>query len=209
KQNDYVVNAVQQKSDGITFSINNNKIFHIDMIGKHQAMNATAAYMVALALGLHEEEIEKGFASIEKTGLRNELVPIKRALILNDSYKSNPQSALAALDTMEAFDIPYKIAVLGDMLELGETSDIIHYKLGKELQKYTLHEVITIGNQARYIAQGANDNLEHVKVQHMQDKEALIQYLRPYLEKDCMILDEVVDALTNKCKGEVSNDEKN
>ncbi|MEG2543336.1 MAG: UDP-N-acetylmuramoyl-tripeptide--D-alanyl-D-alanine ligase [Longicatena sp.] len=218
KQNDYIVNAVQQKSDGITFSINNNKIFHIDMIGKHQAMNATAAYMVALALGLHEEEIEKGFASIEKTGLRNELVPIKRALILNDSYKSNPQSALAALDTMEAFDIPYKIAVLGDMLELGETSDIIHYKLGKELQKYTLHEVITIGNQARYIAQGANDNLEHVKVQHMQDKEALIQYLRPYLEKDCMILvkgsrgmklDEVVDALTNKCKGEVSNDEKN
>ena len=59
---------------------------------------------------------------------------------LNDSYKSNPQSAFAALDTMEEFDVPYKIAVLGDMLELGDTSDMIHYTLGKDLAKYHLNE---------------------------------------------------------------------
>ena len=97
------------------------------------------AWIAARALGLDEEEIAQGFASVEKTGLRNELVRVNQCLILNDSYKSNPQSALAAVDTMEEFDIPYKLAVLGDMLELGETSDMIHYTLGKDISLSLIH----------------------------------------------------------------------
>ena len=151
--------------------------------------------------------LKRGNQNIEKTGLRNELVDFGNCLILNDSYKSNPQSALAALDTMEEFDVPYKIAVLGDMLELGDTSDMIHYTLGKDLAKYHLNEVLTIGDMARYITQGAFNNLTGVHIEHFTDKEALICYLRPYEHKDCMLLvkgsrgmklDEVVDALVKK-----------
>lgn len=205
--NDFVVTDVKQHADGLDFTINMDKHFHLDMIGKHQAMNATAAYIAARALFLSDHEIAEGYARIEKTGLRNELVTCGQCLILNDSYKSNPQSALAALDTMEEFDVPYKIAVLGDMLELGETSDMIHYTLGKDLKNYQLNEVLTIGDMARYITQGANNNLEGVYIRHFQNKEDLLAYLRPYMQKNCMVLvkgsrgmklDEIVDKLVEE-----------
>ena len=205
--NDFVVSNVRQDEQGLDFTINMDKHFHLDMIGKHQAMNASAAYIAARALFMSDEEIAEGYKSIEKTGLRNELVRCAKCLILNDSYKSNPQSALAALDTMEEFDISYKIAVLGDMLELGETSDMIHYTLGKDLRNYQLQEVLTIGDMARYITQGANNNLENTFIRHFQSKEDLLAYLRPYIHKECMILvkgsrgmklDEIVDKLVEE-----------
>lgn len=206
ERNDVVVREVHQLADGLRFSIEDHE-YELDMIGKHQAMNAAAAWMAARALGMDEDEIAEGFVSVEKTGLRNELVRVDQCLILNDSYKSNPQSALAAVDTMEEFDIPYKLAVLGDMLELGETSDMIHYTLGKEISSYHLQEVLTIGDMACYIAQGARDNMEHTLVRHFTDKEELLSYLKPYMQKECMLLvkgsrgmklDEVVDALVSE-----------
>ncbi|MEG0468519.1 MAG: UDP-N-acetylmuramoyl-tripeptide--D-alanyl-D-alanine ligase [Longicatena sp.] len=206
EQNDYIVSDVKQLADGLDFAINKEK-FHLDMIGKHQAMNATAAYIAAKSLGLSVEEIQEGYASIEKTGLRNELVKVKQCLILNDSYKSNPQSAIAALETMEEFAYDYKIAILGDMLELGDTSDLIHYTLGKDLQAFHVQEVLTIGDMARYIAQGANNYLEDVEVRHFQNKEDLYTYVKPYMDKECMMLvkgsrgmklDELVDALVKE-----------
>lgn len=205
--NDYIVHEVCQQKEGLSFYIN-DVACHLDMIGKHQAMNATAAWIAAKALQVCEAEALKGFESIEKTGLRNELVSFDQALILNDSYKSNPQSALAALDTLEEFDIPYKLALLGDMLELGETSDQIHYQLGKDLKNYHFQEVLTIGDMARYTAQAAFNELHDVYIRHFVNKEELYSYLKPYGKKECMILikgsrgmklDELVDWLV---KGE-------
>lgn len=207
RTNDVVIKTIEQLEKGIAFTIGNGEHYHLDMIGKHQAMNASAVIIAAKALGLCHDIIQEGFKEIEKTGLRNELIHIDKCLILNDSYKSNPQSAIAALQTMEEFDIPYKIAVLGDMLELGETSDMIHYTLGKDLQNFTLSEVLTIGDMARYIAQGAFNNLDGINIRHFEHKEDLFTYLRPYIKKACMILvkgsrgmklDEIVDELENE-----------
>ncbi|RHT99739.1 MULTISPECIES: UDP-N-acetylmuramoyl-tripeptide--D-alanyl-D-alanine ligase [Erysipelotrichaceae] len=201
---DGFVDHIRQDETGVSFSLNTEHVYHLDMIGKHNACNAAAAILAAKALDLSDEEIQRGLHSIEKTGLRNELVRIKQALILNDSYKSNPNSALAAMDTMEEFDYDYKIAVLGDMLELGDTSDMIHYTLGKDLVAYQVNEVLTIGEMARYIAQGARDHTQ-AHVQQFETKEELLAYLLPYLDKNCMILvkgsrgmklDEVVEELT-------------
>ena len=96
---DGFVDHIRQDETGVSFSLNTEHVYHLDMIGKHNACNAAAAILAAKALGLSDEEIQRGLHSIEKTGLRNELVRIKQALILNDSYKSNPNSALAAMDT--------------------------------------------------------------------------------------------------------------
>ena len=98
------------------------------------------------------------------------------------------QSALAAVETMEEFDIPYKIAVLGDMLELGETSDLIHYTLGKNISSFHLAEVLTIGDMACYIAQGVRDNAKSIKIHHFVNQDQLYKYLKPYMHKKCMVL---------------------
>lgn len=209
ESNDVYLSYVKQTEDGITFGVNHEAArFTMDMLGKHQAVNAIGALIAARALQLSDMDIQFGLNTMEKTGMRNELMHAHKALILNDSYKSNPQSSLAALDTLVSFDIPYKIAVFADMLDLGENSDMIHFQLGKQTAGYRIAEVITYGEMGAYIAQGVIDQAgSAIHVQHFIDKAKLIAYLLPYRNKECMILikgsrsmkmDEVVDALVQE-----------
>lgn len=204
EENDFYLSYVKQTENGITFAVNEEEArFTMDMLGKHQAVNAIGALIAARALQLSDMDIQFGLNTIEKTGMRNELMRANKALILNDSYKSNPQSSVAALETLASFEVPYKLAVLADMLDLGENSDMLHYQLGKQTAEYELAEVLTYGDMGAYIAQGAlNQGVK--RVQHFADKAKLIAYLLPYRNKECMILikgsrsmkmDEVVDAL--------------
>lgn len=207
--NDMVLTDIKQSEEGISFGVNHESMrFTMNMLGKHQAINAMGALIAARSLQLSDIDIQFGLQTIEKTGMRNELMRIGHALILNDSYKSNPQSSIAAMETMALFDSPYKIAVLGDMLDLGENSDMLHFQLGKAMAKYQLAEVLTYGEKAAYIAQGAIQECDaRVHVRHFDDKAKLIAYLMPYRNKECMILikgsrsmkmDEVINALAVK-----------
>lgn len=204
--NDMILTHVVQSSDGISFAVNDEEFrFTMNILGRHQALNATAALLCARTWNLSDEEIQLGLDRMEKTGMRNELIPAHRAWILNDAYKSNPQSCIAALDTLAIFDVPYKIAVLSDMLDLGEQSNMIHFQLGKQLADYDLDEVLTYGSLGAYITQGALQECDRrVRVRHFEEKTQLIDYLKAYRKKHCIILikgshsmrmDEVVTAL--------------
>ncbi len=204
--NDMVLTYVKQGSNGIRFSVNDEEThFIVPLLGKHQAINAMAALISARALQLSDEQIQSGMEHMEKTGMRNELLKANQAYILNDSYKSNPQSSIAAMDTLALFDSPYKIAVLADMLDLGANSDYIHFNLGKQLAQYDVQEILTYGEMSAYITQGAIQECDNtVNIRHFIDKQELIAYLKAYRQRKCMILikgsrglkmDEVVDAL--------------
>ncbi|MEF9920837.1 MAG: UDP-N-acetylmuramoyl-tripeptide--D-alanyl-D-alanine ligase [Erysipelotrichaceae bacterium] len=186
---DYWLSYVNQDDTGLSFAFNNREDkIRLNMFGYHNALNALAAWICAHALGCSDEEIKEGLKNIEVTGLRNELVEIKHCRILNDSYKSNPQSLHAALDTFEQFNSPYKIVVVGDMLDLGSDTDLIHYRSGKDMGHYQIDEVLTIGDLARYIAQGARDALPLAHIEHFETRDNLLNYLKPFLDHDCMIL---------------------
>lgn len=192
-----------QKASGISFKTNlSEKTFECDILGKHQAMNGCAAILCAQALGLSDDEIAAGFKKVEKTGMRNQLESAGKCTILNDAYKSNPQSAMAALATFEAFESPYKVVVFGDMLELGETSPKLHEDLGKACADYKMDELYCIGEMARYIMQGAES--AGIKTRYFENKDELVEALLPLKEKTSMLLvkgsrgmklDEVVERL--------------
>lgn len=190
KHNDMVLTHVVQSTSGIEFGVNDETFhFSMNLLGRHQALNAAGALLCAREWDLSDEEIQDGLQHIEKTGMRNELIPVHNAWILNDAYKSNPQSCIAALDTLAVFDIPYKIAVLSDMLDLGEDSHMIHFQLGKQLANYDLDEVLTYGTMGAFITQGALQECDrHVRIRHFDDKEQLVRYLKPYRKKRCMML---------------------
>lgn len=205
KKNDVYLEEIKQTTNGLQFKISNDDhLYEMNMLGRHQAINAIGAIIAAKELGLTSEDIQRGLHHIEKTGMRNELLQLQQCKILNDSYKSNPQSTIAALDTLESFDAPYKIAVLADMLDLGDDTNLIHYELGKKMAEYHLDEILTYGELGRYITQGANASIKKAYIRHFEDKHELLEYLYPYLKKDCMILikgsrgmhmDEIVDGL--------------
>ena len=206
KDNDMVLSYVKQEVKGISFSVNEEEMrFCVPLLGRHQAINAMAALLCARELQLSDVDIQSGMAKMEKTGMRNELMKTHQAYILNDSYKSNPQSTIAAMDTLALLDSPYKIVVLADMLDMGESSDRIHFNLGKQLASYQVNEILTYGEMSAYITQGALQECDKdVFIRHFNNKQQLIDYLMPYRKKNCMILikgsrglkmDEIVDAL--------------
>lgn len=187
--NTLYLKSLRQDEKGIYFSTNRSDFtFHIDILGEHQAHNALAAILCAYHIGMKEEEMQAGFDQMEKTKMRNELMQIEKAKILNDAYKSNPQSAMAALDTFALFESPYKIVVLADMLDLGATTNELHYDLGMELKKYKVDEVLCMGELAKHIAQGAKDYHVCDVIKCFDTREEVSAYLMPYKKRECMIL---------------------
>jgi UDP-N-acetylmuramoyl-tripeptide--D-alanyl-D-alanine ligase len=180
----------KQDLSGITIKVSDESFdeLHIDILGKHQALNAMAAILAAQELGMNSEEIRLGLLKIEKTGLRNEIININNCNILNDCYKSNPVSINAALNIFELFKSQKKITVLGDMLGYREMSHDMHYNVGKDLSMHNIDELITIGKEAKYIAKGARENANINSIVEFDTKEEAALYLKKYMKEDCTIL---------------------
>ena len=190
KHNTLCLTDFSEDMEGISFKVSNEELgeLHMEMLGKHQSLNAMAAILAAKELGMSNEEIRLGLLKIEKTGLRNEVLKINECTILNDCYKSNPVSISAALDIFELFPSKKKVAVLGDMLGYREMSHDTHYKVGKDLAPYKIDELVTIGQEAKFMAKGARENTEIKSIVEFDTKEEAAEYLKKYMNEDCALL---------------------
>lgn len=190
KNNTIWLREFKENLDGITIKVSDENFdeLNIDILGKHQALNTMAAILAAQELGMKTVEIKEGLLQIEKTGLRNEIIKIKKCNILNDCYKSNPVSINAALDIFELFESDKKIVVLGDMLGYREMSYDMHYNVGKDLARRHIDELVTIGQEAKIMAKGARENTNIKTIIEYNTKEKAALYLKKYLEEDCSIM---------------------
>ena len=136
-----------------------NKIYHIEIpvIGRHNVLNAMAAIAAGLSLNLSIEEIQKGFSTLVTTKARFEVIRRDGVTLVNDAYNASPASMHAAIQTVAEIYDGRKIAVLGDMLELGEISEKVHRDVGAEVLKNNFDILITIGELGKFIAAGAKD----------------------------------------------------
>ena len=132
--------------------------FEIPLTGRHNVLNALAAIAAAVSLNLSFEEIQRGFSSMAKTGMRFEIIRKKNFTVINDAYNASPASMCASIKTVAEIYQGRKIAVLGDMLELGEISEKVHREVGAEVAKNNFEILITIGELGKFIAEGAKDS---------------------------------------------------
>ncbi|MDR1253831.1 MAG: UDP-N-acetylmuramoyl-tripeptide--D-alanyl-D-alanine ligase [Oscillospiraceae bacterium] len=164
------------------------KEMKIPVLGKHNVYGALAAIAVGFDFGLSLEEIKSGLSNYSGIAMRQQIHKIKGLTIIDDSYNSSPDSMRSAVKLLEQFkEKARKIAILGDMLELGERAQEEHYKLGKFLSK-KINILLTIGSLAKYIAKGAKDNNSYIKVHSHSTKQETIFWLKKYLLKDDVIL---------------------
>lgn len=136
----------------------------LQLIGEHSIRAAVAAGAVAVKLGLTAEEVGRGLKKIRAvSGRMNLLRGVNDTMIIDDTYNSSPVAAAAALQALYQLTVPQKIAVLGSMNELGETSPAEHEALGKLCDPVQLAHVITVGEDAeKYLAPAARANGCHV-----------------------------------------------
>lgn len=131
--------------------------FEIPVIGRHNVSNALAAIAAGLTVGLSIDEIKRGLSSLVTTKMRFEVIRRDGITLVNDAYNASPASMRAAIKTVAEVYDNRKIAVLGDMLELGAISEKVHREIGAELVENKFDTLITLGELGKFIAAGAKD----------------------------------------------------
>jgi len=199
-------------SKGIIFTSYVHKDLGIDLplFGRHNVVNCLAALAVARFFNISDEFIKQGLSQLQLTGMRIEHVVSARGLnLLNDAYNASPTSMKAAIDVLESMKgYRRKIAVLGDMLELGSQEKEYHAEIGTYVTSDKINVLYTYGPLSTYIAEAARVNLPEADVHAFTDKAALINHLVEQIHpKDIVLvkasrgmkLEEVVNALIEKC----------
>jgi UDP-N-acetylmuramoyl-tripeptide--D-alanyl-D-alanine ligase len=122
----------------------------LTVAGQHNIYNASGAAAIAMMLDIHPNEIKAGLESFRPVRLRSQIIQWRGIKILNDSYNANPASMRSALETLNQIRGSGRaIAVLGDMLELGEESQAAHREIGYLIGELGLDYLFTVGELAR------------------------------------------------------------
>jgi len=163
----------------------------VGIFGSHSLLSLIAAGAVGSALGYTPAEIAKGLAEYEPPKGRMRILPgIKGTCVIDDTYNSSPAAVEAALNALELLpEKTRKVAVLGDMLELGRHSVDEHRKMGALAAK-RVDMLVTVGFRARDIAQGALDNgLPDGAIFQFEDSEKAGDELQNMImEGDCVLV---------------------
>lgn len=157
-------------------------IASIPLPGEHMIDNALAATAVAALLGLSDEEIQKGIASVEPVGGRSHIIKEDNVTIIDDCYNANPVSMKAAIDLL-AMANTRTVAILGDMFELGSNEAGLHREVGAYASEKGIDVIICVGRLSKHMYEGAGG-----RAYYFSDKEALLAHLDGLLQKGDSIL---------------------
>jgi len=190
--NDFYPEGLMTDGSGTHFSLNSirSTSFTIPLLGRHNVVNALAAVAVAKYMGVSTKDLRRGLAQAKLSGMRIELIRSADGYtILNDAYNASPSSMKAALALLaELHGYNRKVAVLGDMLELGECESEYHREIGESLDPSDIPYIYTYGKLGADIAAGTIGRYSPERVLAFRDKQKLIDALKQFLRQDDIIL---------------------
>jgi UDP-N-acetylmuramoyl-tripeptide--D-alanyl-D-alanine ligase len=162
----------------------------IPFAGDHMIMNALMSFAVGIELGLTTQEIAEGIKNFEPSGNRMEIRQAKGMTIINDTYNASPPSVKATIDMLKG-ESGRKVAILGDMLELGDFAEDMHRKTGEYAAK-NLDCLIAIGKLSRHMYEACMDfgasKKTSCNVHYYEDKESFINEWQSILRQGDIVL---------------------
>ena len=163
--------------DGKTFDVK------IKTLGTHNVLNSLAAFAVGSVMSLDLKKIAKGLETFENEGNRLKIYEKNGINVICDCYNASPESMKASLEVLGNCD-GRKIAVLGDMLELGENSDTYHREVGKAAKEKHIDELITFGEYSRFLCEGFGGGYSF----DMNEREMFIEKIKQVLKTNDTVL---------------------
>ncbi len=131
--------------------------FKLKVPGIHNVYNALIAIAIGKIYNVKLENIYTGLLSYSGADMRLNTIKSNNIMIINDCYNANPDSMNSALDVLKNSTSGRKIAILGDMLEMGDYGKRAHEKVGHMVYDKDIDILFTVGNLAKYISKGAVD----------------------------------------------------
>ncbi len=159
--------------------------------GRHNVYNALAAASVGLFLGMTPEDVARGLQAVKPSGMRMEVLHSREGItVINDAYNANPDSMRASLDTVSHMDCSgRRIAVLGDMGELGDNEYQLHIDVGTYAASVTLDMLVCVGTLAVGIKSGAlAADMDVDKIKSFATVEEAQEFLAKYIQSGDLLL---------------------
>ena len=208
-KSDFILSDIEDHGiDGVTFHLEHREIarqIHIPVPGRHNAYNAAVATAVGERLGESPEEIMAGLEKVELTGRRLRILRGDRWTVIDDTYNASPDSMKAALKVLQQSSAGRRVAILGEMYELGDQTEKLHFGVGVFARSCGIDQLIAIGPLAKNIADGAAGG--ETRTDYFPTKEAFLKKKDSLLETGDLILvkasrgmqmEEIVSALAEE-----------
>ena len=189
---DVTATDIVELDDGVRFVVHGFgqqfELF-VPMLGRHAVYNALAATTVGLLLGVKPEQIQARFSSFHNTGMRQKIYVKNGVTIIEDCYNAGPESTEAALDVLAGIKTDgRRIAVLGDMLELGNRSAAEHYRIGR-LAVGKADLLLTYGEHSVRTLTGAiTGGMNPKNTDHFDTHEDMAQMLKMRVSEGDVVL---------------------
>ena len=155
--------------------------------GGFSVYNALAAAAVGRIYGMTTEEIKKGIESLEAISGRFKMIETDSLLIVDDCYNANPMSMKASLDVLHD-GAGRRVAILGDMGELGENEIALHREVGAHAATCGIDACVCVGSLARHMAEAAREADPEFPVFYEGTRESLLENLGRYIEEGDTVL---------------------
>jgi UDP-N-acetylmuramoyl-tripeptide--D-alanyl-D-alanine ligase len=180
--------VLDQKGCG-HFSLQNHS-FDLRIPGRHNVYNALAAAAVGVTLDIPLSDVAQALNEFRFTGLRSNVAERDGIRVYNDAYNANPASMKAALRSVREIEISgRRIAVLGDMLELGHGAKEAHFELGRHTQHFGINELVAIGEFAEDMVAGAlAEGIGHSHTHVYANREPVAAFLKECLKEGDLAL---------------------
>ena len=181
---------LQEQSSSFDCNIDGEtKNITINVGGEHFILNALCAITVGKEMGISSDKIVKGIESFELTQKRMDIYDLKDNIkLINDAYNASFESMKASLKVLAEYKEHRKIAVLGDMFELGDFAKGLHENVGKEVAKNKIDILIASGENSKYIVEKAKEGLKSENIYYFEDKEKIEELLLKIVKPNDVIL---------------------
>ena len=193
EENDWRAEKIRLDKSGVTFRVATTKEefcgeYRINLLGRHQVTNALFAIAIGEELGLSRDEIQNGLSDCKPPKMRLQFWEANGVRVLDDAYNANADSTIAALETL--CDLPLqgrRVAVLGDMGELGAHSEAAHAEVGKRAAELKIGQLFTVGKMSAATAKAARDGGLN-RVIEFENVESAVTAIRKFLKPGDVVL---------------------
>ncbi len=181
---------LNEENSEFTCILGENKFnVKVPVAGIHFVYNALCSAVIGNLLGLTIDEIKRGIETFELTKKRMEIINLKDGItVINDAYNASLESMRASIQNLAGYTRK-KIAILGDMFELGEFSENLHREVGKEIVKNNIDTLICSGENAKFIVEEAKkQGMNKENIHYFENKEEILNFLNSLHLSNTVIL---------------------
>lgn len=192
-KSDWQAENVQVNNNGVAFRVSTSNRdycgeYRVPLLGRHQALNALFALAVGAQIGMTVAEIQRGLAECKPAKMRMQYWEAGGIRVLDDAYNANADSMVTALETLR--DLPIqgrRVAVLGDMAELGAHSESAHAEVGRRAAELQIGQLFAVGKMAPVVAKAARD-AGLSRVIEFENVEAATRAIKSFLKSGDLVL---------------------